>query len=81
MSVSQPHWLSFPPSAISAFQKRSISSCVSQPTNKDMPSANVKLGPPLKAMKLRPKSSKVTDITVPPGPGLVLVMRPSKRDV
>src|SRR5687767_5159857 len=79
LSFSQPQRLSVPPSAVSLLQISSISACVSQLTSRDMPSENEKLGPPLRAMNDCPNSSKLTTMTEPPGPGVVLVILPCPK--
>jgi hypothetical protein len=66
LSLSQPHWTSWPP-ADSFVQKWSTSSCVSQFTTSDIASVNLKSGPPLSAVKSCPSSSKVTVMTDPFG--------------
>src|SRR5437016_13733706 len=58
LSLSQPQGCCSPPSE-SCSHKRSISSCVSQLTKREVPCANVKYGPPSMAMNRAPSSSNV----------------------
>src|SRR6185503_21364149 len=68
LSLSQPH-CDFAPPSESFSQSSSTSSCVSQFTNNEIASVNLKCGPPFNAMNFCPSSSKVPVITVPFGPG------------
>ncbi len=65
-SWSQPHWLSVPPSAVSADQSRSTSSWSLQLTLNETASVNGNCGPPLMAMYSRPASRKNTSATLSP---------------
>lgn len=42
---------------------------------KETAGVNWNIGPPFRPMNSCPSSSKLTPITVPPGPGITLVMR------
>src|SRR5207247_9126171 len=64
LSLSQPQGCCSPPSE-SCSHNRSISSCVSQLTKREVPCANVKYGPPSMAMNRAPSRSYVTSTTCP----------------
>src|SRR5712692_4126956 len=68
LSLSQPH-LDFSPPSESFSQNSSTSSCVSQFTNNEMASVNLKCGPPFNDMNSCPSSWNVAVISVPFGPG------------
>ena len=67
-SRSQPHGPSSPP-ADSFSQYSSTSAWVSQSTDNEMPSVNLKCEPPLSAVNGWPFSSKSIVITLPCAPG------------
>src|SRR2546425_12229888 len=64
LSLSHPQGCFSPPSE-SPCHNRSISSCVSQLTNREVPCANEKYGPPSMAMNRAPSSSNVAFSTLP----------------
>src|SRR3972149_6049876 len=70
LSLSQPHMLSSPPSAVSFTHNSSTSSWVSQSTKNEMASLNLNCGPAFNAMNSCPSSSNVTDMAMPFGPGV-----------
>src|SRR5690606_25561491 len=57
-SSIQPQRLGLPPVSRMRCQRESTSSCDSHDTSSEMAGVNLKWGPPLRAMKLRPASSK-----------------------
>src|SRR5664280_3761748 len=65
LSLTQPHWL-FPPPTESFSQSSSTSCCVSQFMKRDIPSENLKYGPPLKTRNSCPSISvSYTHLTLP----------------
>src|ERR1043165_7871807 len=69
LSLSQPHWPSCPPSAVSAFQYLSISAWSRHVTRNDTASVNGIGWPPLSAMNSWSCSVKIMVSTVPLGSG------------
>src|SRR6266571_8503697 len=68
LSFSQPHRCFSPPSE--SFSHSSATSyCVLQLTKNDMAGVKLNCGPPFSAKNSCPSSVKVTDMTVPFGPG------------
>src|SRR5690349_1411321 len=70
LSLSQPHLLSSPPSAVSLSHSSSTSSCEWQFTRKEIDSLNLNSGPAFSPMNSCPSSSKLTDMALPLGPGV-----------
>ena len=68
-SFSQPHWLSLPPSAISACQRRSVSSWSCVLTEIEAASECLNSGPPFSAWYGVPLSVKSTTSGGPSGSG------------
>src|ERR1041385_4870188 len=69
LSLSQPHWDSCPPPAVSASQYLSTSAWSLHFTTIDTASLNLKCGPPLSAMSSSSCSVNVMVMTVPFGSG------------
>src|SRR6185312_3598870 len=69
LSFSHPHWLSWPPSAVSLDQYSSTSCCVLQWTTKETDSLNLKFGPPFNAVNSTPSMENDATMTDPFGPG------------
>src|SRR6478609_1491948 len=65
LSLSHPHRLGDPPSAVSLSHRASISCWVSHPTKNETASLNLSCAPPLSPMNFWPSSSYSTDITLP----------------
>src|SRR5688572_28054797 len=81
LSLSQPHLDYSPPSAVSFSHSSSTSACVLQFTYSQMPSENLKDGPPCSALNCCPASWNETPITASPARITLSIFEFSKSDV